>query len=95
MESTFENLPKIIAQLFSKVERIENLLATPKVVPAFPKWVEINGASKITSKTPNALRVQVSLGNLKAVKRGSRLYFDSEYLEKWVSGALVSTEQEA
>jgi hypothetical protein len=50
------------------------------------KFVDINGAAEITSKTPNALRVQISLGNLKSTKKGSRHYFEREYLEKWIAG---------
>lgn len=50
------------------------------------KYVDINGAAEITSKSPNALRVQISQGNLKSVKRGSRHYFEREYLERWLAG---------
>jgi hypothetical protein len=57
----------------------------PKTAPQ-TKYVDINGAAEITSKTPNALRVQISLGNLKAIKKGSRLYFEREYLERWIAG---------
>jgi len=86
---TFEQLPALIGQLYAKIENIESMLAgqSAQVTP-LPKYVDINGASQITSKSPNALRVQVSLGNLIAIKKGSRNYFDREYLEEWLSGDL-------
>jgi hypothetical protein len=51
-----------------------------------PKYVDINGAAKILSKSPNAIRVQMSLGNIKSFKKGSRNYFEVEYLENWLAG---------
>jgi hypothetical protein len=63
-----------------------NQLKEAKEPPQSPKYVDINGAARITSKSTNALRVQISLGNLKSFKRGSRHYFDREYLEKWLTG---------
>ena len=54
-----------------------------------PKYVDVNGAAKILSKSPNAIRVQVSLGNLKSFKKGSRNYFDVEYLESWLAGKQI------
>jgi hypothetical protein len=50
------------------------------------KFVDINGASKILSKSPNAIRVQISKGNLVSIKKGNRNYFEVEYLENWLSG---------
>jgi hypothetical protein len=87
MEITFEQLPALIGKLYSKIENIENMLASqPTAATPLSKYVDINGASEITSKSPNALRVQISLGNLKSIKKGSRNYFEREYLEQWLSG---------
>lgn len=84
---TFEKLPTIIGQLYEKIENIEIMLSNPTTpAPQQTKYVDINGAAEITSKTPNALRVQISLGKLKSIKKGSRHYFEREYLEKWLSG---------
>lgn len=84
---TFDTLPKYISILLDKVERLEGLMcASQSQKTILPKYVDINGASEITSKSPNALRVQISLGNLKAIKKGSRNYFDREYLENWIAG---------
>lgn len=55
------------------------------------KYVDINGAAKILSKSPNAIRVQVSLGNLKSFKKGSRNYFEVDYLENWLAGKNLGT----
>lgn len=84
---SFETMPAFIGKMFNKIERIEDILSnTQSNQQELPKYVDINGAALITSKTPNALRVQISLGNLKAIKKGSRNYFDRAYLEEWISG---------
>ena len=86
---TFEQIPTLIGQLFAKIERIEqHTCNTTPLEKPLSKYVDINGAADITSKTPNALRVQISLGNLKSIKKGSRHYFDREYLEHWIAGDL-------
>ena len=85
---TFDQMPAAIGRLNDKIDRLESLissLATPSS-PPLSKHVDINGAAVITSKTPNALRVQISLGNLKSIKKGSRHYFEREYLERWIAG---------
>ncbi|WP_288882558.1 helix-turn-helix domain-containing protein [Pedobacter panaciterrae] len=90
---TFEKLPAIIGQLYTKIEHIENMLANqPTSAPKQSKYVDMKGAAEITSKSPNALRVQISLGKLKSIKKGSRHYFEREYLEKWLSGNLQGAE---
>jgi hypothetical protein len=89
---TFEQIPTLIGQLFAKIERIEQYTCNiaPHLEKPLSKYVDINGAAEITSKTPNALRVQISLGNLKSIKKGSRHYFDREYLEHWIVGDVDS-----
>lgn len=87
MVLSFEQIPTAIGELLDRLERIENILANqPSPTNAQPKYVDINGAAAITSRTPNALRVQISLGNLKSIKKGSKHYFEREYLEKWIAG---------
>lgn len=86
---TLEQMPSLLCQLFLKIERIEHFTCnqiSEAQQKELPKHVDINGASVITSKTPNALRVQISLGNLKSTKKGSRHYFEREYLERWIAG---------
>jgi len=89
MESlTFDQMPAAIGKLNDKIDRLELLisnLSAPSTLPS-SKYVDINGAAEITSKSPNALRVQISLGNLKSIKKGSRHYFEREYLENWIAG---------
>jgi len=87
---TFDQMPAAIGRLNDKIDRLESLisnLAAPSSLP-LSKFVDINGAAVITSKTPNALCVQISLGNLKSTKKGSRHYFEREYLERWIAGEL-------
>lgn len=84
---SFETMPIFIGKILAEIEGLKTMLASPQANQSeLPKYVDINGAAVITSKTPNALRVQISLGNLKSIKKGSRNYFDREYLENWISG---------
>lgn len=75
-------------EINSRLDRIESMLAEllardgATTVPT--KYVDMKGASVITGKSPNALRVQISLGNLKSFKKGTRHYFEREYLEQWI-----------
>ena len=79
-------LESVRSGVLEAIECIKSSKETHLITSEKTKWVDINGAAIITSKTPNALRVQVSLGNLKAVKKQSRLYFEREYLERWIAG---------
>jgi hypothetical protein len=82
---TFDQLPNLIGKLYSKIENIEKLLASqPTAATPLSKYVDIKGASEITGKTPNALRVQISHGNLQSIKNGSRHCFERSYLEQWL-----------
>ena len=85
---TFDQMPAALSRLNDKIDRLESLITnlSPATSITLSKYVDINGASDITSKSPNALRVQISLGNLKSTKKGSRHYFEREYLERWISG---------
>lgn len=73
-------------------ELINGLLAMQQAVPQaaieLPKYVNTKGAEKITGKSANALRVQISLGNLQSIKKGSRHYFERSYLEQWLAGSV-------
>jgi hypothetical protein len=88
------NAPLYLGKILDELRELRNEIAQiPAVKTAsLPKYVEINEAAKIVSKTPNALRVQISLGNLKSIKKGSRHYFEREYLEDWIAGKLNQDE---
>lgn len=86
---SFDQMPAEIGRLNDKIDRLESLIISslsPSTAAPVSKYVDINGAAEITSKTPNALRVQISLRNLKSIKKGSRHYFEREYLERWIAG---------
>ncbi len=85
---THSNFPEYIGQLLAKIDRIETIIASYPISHEQPqtKYVAMKEAERITSKSANALRVQISLGNLRSIKKGSRHYFEREYLEKWIVG---------
>ena len=84
---TFEKLPAVIGRLYEKIENIEMFLKSQALdKPKESRFVDIHGASQITHKSANALRVQISLGNLFSIKKGNRHYFERDYLEQWIIG---------
>ncbi len=85
---THSNFPEYLEHLFTKIERIEHVvlnLPTKSTTP-LPRYIPMKEAEKVAGKSANALRVQISLGKLKSIKKGSRHYFDREYLENWIAG---------
>jgi hypothetical protein len=62
--------------------------AKEKETVELSRFVNTKGAAELTGKTTNAIRVQISLGNLKSIKKGSRHYFEREYLEQWILGSV-------
>ncbi|MFC4212146.1 hypothetical protein ACFOWA_13180 [Pedobacter lithocola] len=86
-----ESIDAQMQELRSEVNELRSMIASPPIA-SLPKYVDINGAAEITSKSPNALRIQISLGNLKSIKKGTRNYFDREYLENWISGTNLNNK---
>ncbi len=82
-EILLEKLSIIEAQNSKLIELLEKPQSDDK-----PRFINMKEAEIVAGKSANALRVQISLGNLKSIKKGSRHYFDREYLENWISGGL-------
>ena len=87
MEVTFNTLPTAIEVLIHKVDKLEKAFNAQRKAPEpLPTTIPLKKAAEISGKTPNALRVQISLGNLKCLHRGSRVYLDTEYFQRWLRG---------
>jgi hypothetical protein len=86
MENPFDILLEKLAVIEVQNAKILELLGAEQ--KALPAKLNIHRAAALADRTPNALRIQVSLGNLKASKAGNRLMFETEYLKKWISGDL-------
>lgn len=84
---TFDNLPQAIELLLKKVDSLEKALTIQaKSEEKLPSTIPLKKAAELAGKTANALRVQISLGNLKCLHRGSRIYLDTEYFQQWLRG---------
>ncbi len=83
---TFDNLPLAIELLLEKVNKIEASLSKEQAQEPLPPTIPLKKAAEISGKTPNALRVQISIGNLKCMHRGSRIYLDTDYFQRWLRG---------
>lgn len=84
---TFDNLPQAVELLLNKVDSLERALNLNAPAPEpLPATIPLKQAAQLAGKTPNALRVQISLGNLKCLHRGSRIYLDTAYFQRWIRG---------
>ena len=84
---TLESLPQAVAILLEKVSRIEAALAAKEQVQEqLPPTIPLKKAAELAGKTPNALRVQISLGNLNPLHVGNRIYLDTAYFQRWMRG---------
>lgn len=84
---TLESLPQAIAILLEKVSRIEAALVAKELAQEqLPPTIPLKKAALLSGKTPNALRVQISLGKLKCHHIGSRIYLDTAYFQGWLRG---------
>lgn len=80
-------MPQAMEILLNKMEDIEKLLKSQsRDSESLPPTIPLKKAAELAGKTPNALRVQISLGKLKCIHRGSRIYMDTDYFQKWLRG---------
>jgi hypothetical protein len=85
---TWDAMPEFVLNMYNKLENIERMFSELHEKQNAPKYVNMKGAEEVTGKSANALRVQISLGNLKSIKKGSRHYFERSYLEEWLTGSI-------
>ncbi|UCS94841.1 hypothetical protein KZP23_07480 [Echinicola marina] len=85
-EVTFNNLPEAIQVLLQKVEKLERQLSQKQAPVKLPRIIPMAKAVELTGRSANALRIQISQGNLKSIKKDGYHYFDTEYLLSWMEG---------
>jgi hypothetical protein len=90
---TFDSLPYAIRLLLEKIEKIERVLSEKYEVETLPEIIPIKKAAEIAGKTPNALRVQISIGNLNCIRKGGRIFFNTKEFLGWLRGDELEPEE--
>jgi len=95
MEITFDSMPKFLAQMYTRLERMEDLLlerSTPKKVQS--DLLTITEASEMLNLSIPTIYSKVSRRELPYSKRSKRLYFSREELTAFVrEGKVLTTEE--
>lgn len=86
---TFDNLPQAVSMLLEKLDRIERSLDEKNKTQGLPPILDIKGAAELSGRTENAIRCQVSLGNIPYFKRDRRLHFETDKFLAWMRGEKI------
>lgn len=92
---TFEQMPKLLAEMNRRLERIEDLLLDRSMPQkAEPDLMSINEASSFLNLTVATLYSMVSRKQIPHSKRGKKLYFSRIELSEYVRDGRVLTNAE-
>lgn len=92
---SFDQLPKKVSLLYSKLEKIERLLLNQNHQHQSDpdKLLNVNEASQFLNLSKATIYSKCSLGELPYIKRG-RLYFDRKELSKYLKDGKQKTNDE-
>jgi len=92
---TFDQIPKMISKLYTKMENIEELLQKLSGIPVeSDELLTITEASVLLKLSIPTLYSKVSRNELPYNKKGKRLYFYKSELTAWVKSGRFSTNDE-
>lgn len=84
---SFDNLPEAVGYLIRKIEvleqKIDAMAPTPKC-PNAQTTIDIGKAAELIQKAKSTIYTMVRLGRIPAYKKGKKLYFIEEELQKWI-----------
>ncbi|MDV6167104.1 helix-turn-helix domain-containing protein [Flavobacterium sp. DG1-102-2] len=92
---TFDQLPKMISNLYAKMENIEKLLhELSGITVENDELLTITEASDILKLSVATIYSKVSRNELPYNKKGKRLYFYKSELTAWIKSGRISTNDE-
>lgn len=92
MEITFEQMPKLLAEIYQKIDDLANNISQ-KNEPKNP-YKDITEAAAFIKKSKAALRQVVYRGELRYIKRGNSLMFRENDLIEWLEGGSRKSKAE-
>ncbi len=91
---TFDTMPKALAEMYRRLERIEDLLLERSMPEQEPDILNIQQASKLLNLTVPTIYSKVSRRELPFSKRGKKLYFlKTELLAFVKEGRHLTTDE--
>ena len=94
MDMPLPKLYEFIEKQEVRISKLEKELSERQSPDPLPAIVPIKKAAEILGKTPNAIRIAISQGRLKSVKKGKNHYFETQYLMDWMAGKVDSKPKE-
>lgn len=88
---TFEMLPSLMAEIVSRLERIENLVLSGKVPESLDDYLSAKDAAAFLKFTLPTLYTKVCKGEIPSFKQGNRLYFSRVELTDWIESGKKET----
>jgi excisionase family DNA binding protein len=95
-ELTFNELPKAVSQLFSKLENIERLLQAKENEPKneADQLLTIQQAAELLCLSVPTIYGLVARAAVPVCKKGKRLYFSKQELTDWIKAGRKKTFDE-
>jgi excisionase family DNA binding protein len=92
---TFDQIPKMMAKLFEKMEHIELLLKRLSPEAASPdELLSITEAAELLNLSVSTIYSKVSRNEIPVCKKGKRLYFSKHELTAWIHSGKIYTNEE-
>lgn len=96
MEITFEQLPKVVTQLYDKLENIERMLLdrSNETKPEADELLTVQDTAKFLTLSIPTVYGLVSRSEIPSMKKGKRLYFSKTELTDWIKASRKKTVSE-
>ncbi|RZJ87901.1 MAG: DNA-binding protein [Chryseobacterium sp.] len=92
---SFEDMPRILLEIYKKVEHLEILLTRVRSIPPDDQeLMTVQEAAKFLKITVPAIYTKVSRREIPVNKPGRRLYFSKSELRNWARGGRLKTQIE-
>lgn len=90
---TFDDLPDIIGKLYTKLDEIEKLLKSRKIIDIDneEELLTIEGAAKLLNLSVATIYTKVCKNEIPVNKQGKRLYFYKVELLDWIKSGRIKT----
>ena len=95
-EITFNELPKVVSEIYNKLNSIERLLLqkTPNSIREADKIMNLQQAAEMLNLTKQTIYGLVHESKIPVSKKGRRLYFSKLELLAWIKSGRRKTHEE-
>lgn len=90
---TYNDVPRALQLIYQELLHLRHELNEVRGKSVLPKTLSTKQTAEFLGKTQEAIRSLVHRGKIKPLRKGGRLFFDREYLEKWLRGETYEPEE--